>query len=141
MLFSPYDDGKGFLLHRTPEGDSCAEQIQKLSLLYDVKQKPLENFVTLPEELAASLIWKRVVEIVQAQGPPLTDYELRFYFTSLFVGIIPPVKADVPPCRRAQPPCRFPDDVAPDGALSYWGTSSYKDASPDGLLILARGCG
>src|ERR1035438_6894750 len=73
-------DGQGYLLHWTPDGDSCAEQIKGLSSLYEVKQNPLDNFVTLPSGLAESLIWRRVVNIVETDGPPLTDYEIGFMF-------------------------------------------------------------
>jgi len=75
-----YQDGRGFLLNWTPDGDWQAEHIKGLAKLYEVQQKQFDNFVTVPDGLADSLIWQKAVSKIAAHGPPLSKYELQFLF-------------------------------------------------------------
>ena len=78
-----YADGRGFLLNWTPDGDWQAEHIKGLSKLYEVQQMPFDNFVSVPDGLAESLIWKRAVSKMEAHGVPLSKYEEQFLFHAL----------------------------------------------------------
>jgi len=74
-----YQDGVGFRLEWTPDGNSRAEQVKGLAKLYDVKESA-GNFIPIPAELAESLIWKQTVSQAQGARRRFSDYEERALF-------------------------------------------------------------
>ena len=74
-----YEEGVGFRMEWTPDGNSRADQVKGLAKL-NVLKEGSGNFIPIPAELAENPIWEKTVSAAQGARRRFSDYEERVLF-------------------------------------------------------------